>query len=332
MRLAARLLASVLLLTLSLPMAIVQADTGDAIAISGLSGAETAGVVDSFTVTGKSGGSEDPTYTGTVTFTSSDPSALLPIPYTFDGSEGHHVFSVTFKTAGPQSLTATDDSSLTDTANTVVSAGPAQSVDASATSTSSLTSGSSRDVVATVADAFGNPVIGDSVAFSKTGGSGSVTGLDTEITDSSGTATDTVTASLAGAITITAADGSKNDTAGFTIVHGSVASVSLAPSSSSISPGDSQSYTTTASDAAGNTWDETGTAILSITPNGSCDTTSCTASVGGSHTVHTNYLGKTDTSTLTVGNNPPTAVNDSKTVLENASQHRDRRPGQRHRP
>ena len=30
-------------------------------------------------------------------------------------------------------------------------------------------------------------------------------------------------------------------------------------------------------------------------------------------------LGKTDTATLTVGDNPPAAVNDSKTVLENAS-------------
>ena len=101
MRIAARLLASVLLLTLSLPMAIVQADTGDAIAISGLSGAETAGVADSFTVTGMSGGSTDTDYTGTVTFTSSDPSAVLPDPYTVRRrATGVTLFTVTFETGG----------------------------------------------------------------------------------------------------------------------------------------------------------------------------------------------------------------------------------------
>ncbi len=84
MRLAARLLASFLLLTLSLPMAVVQADTGDPIVISGLSGAETAGVADSFTVTGMSGGSVDPNYTGTVTFTSSDSAARPSRAYMFD--------------------------------------------------------------------------------------------------------------------------------------------------------------------------------------------------------------------------------------------------------
>ncbi len=57
-------------------------------------------------------------YTGTVTFTSSDPMAALPASYTFvPGDGGQHVFSsVTLRNGGPQSLTATDSvqPSLTD--------------------------------------------------------------------------------------------------------------------------------------------------------------------------------------------------------------------------
>ncbi len=46
-------------------------------------------------------------FTGTVTLTSSDPSATLPAAYTFTtGDAGVHVFPVTLKTAGTQSITA----------------------------------------------------------------------------------------------------------------------------------------------------------------------------------------------------------------------------------
>src|SRR5260370_13435156 len=50
-------------------------------------------------------------YTGTVQFTSSDGQALLPGNYTFvAGDNGVHTFSngVTLKTAGSQTVTATD--------------------------------------------------------------------------------------------------------------------------------------------------------------------------------------------------------------------------------
>src|SRR5579862_9625650 len=72
MRLAARLFASVLLLTLSLPVGAALADPGDTLVI-GLSTTEVAGVVDhSLTVTAQLAGITDPLYAGTVTFTSSD--------------------------------------------------------------------------------------------------------------------------------------------------------------------------------------------------------------------------------------------------------------------
>jgi hypothetical protein len=48
-------------------------------------------------------------YTGTIHFTSSDNSATLPVDYTFTSADqGSHLFSVTFATAGDQSLTALD--------------------------------------------------------------------------------------------------------------------------------------------------------------------------------------------------------------------------------
>lgn len=50
------------------------------------------------------------TYEGTVTFTSTDPRAILPEPYTFTGGDpgadqGEHFFTVIFRTAGAQTLT-----------------------------------------------------------------------------------------------------------------------------------------------------------------------------------------------------------------------------------
>jgi hypothetical protein len=53
-------------------------------------------------------------YQGTVAFTSSDGSAVLPNNYTFAaGDHGKHTFSVTLNTAGNQSVTATDTSNNT---------------------------------------------------------------------------------------------------------------------------------------------------------------------------------------------------------------------------
>lgn len=67
-----------------------------------------------------------PNYTGTVHFTSTDSSAILPADYTFTTSDlGHHVFSVTFATTGSQTLTATDTADATVTASHDVTVNPA---------------------------------------------------------------------------------------------------------------------------------------------------------------------------------------------------------------
>jgi predicted outer membrane repeat protein len=67
-------------------------------------------VAGSFTVTARDAfGNTATAYQGTITFTSSDSQAVLPANYTFVAADnGAHTFSATFKTAGTQSLTATD--------------------------------------------------------------------------------------------------------------------------------------------------------------------------------------------------------------------------------
>jgi hypothetical protein len=49
-------------------------------------------------------------YVGTIYFTSSDSKAILPSDYTFVAGDagGVHTFTVTFKSSGTQTLTATD--------------------------------------------------------------------------------------------------------------------------------------------------------------------------------------------------------------------------------
>jgi hypothetical protein len=92
----------------------------------------TAGTPFTITVTAlTAGGQVDDLYTGTVHFTSSDDAAVLPADYKFSKRDlGVHTFTVTLKSAGTQTITATDKShkTITGTASvTVNSMAPAPS-------------------------------------------------------------------------------------------------------------------------------------------------------------------------------------------------------------
>ena len=66
-----------------------------------------------------------PTYTGTVTLTSTDAGAALPATYTFTASDrGVKVFELTPSAAGSQTVTATDGAGLTGTVSVSVQAAP----------------------------------------------------------------------------------------------------------------------------------------------------------------------------------------------------------------
>src|SRR5205814_544258 len=82
------------------------------LAVSGYPSPTTAGTVHAFTVTVTDAfGNVRTNYTGKIHFTSSDPRAALPADYSFTAADqGRHTFAATLKTAGTQTITATDNS------------------------------------------------------------------------------------------------------------------------------------------------------------------------------------------------------------------------------
>jgi hypothetical protein len=152
-----------------------------------------------------------PSYVGTVHFSSSDALAVLPPDSSLTSGTG--TFSVTLKTAGNQTITATDTRALTGTFGpiTVKTTGATQFSVVPATST--ISTGVAFNFTVTALDALNNPVTSYSgtVHFSSTDGSAILPGNST-LTNGTGTfsatlktsgnqtimAADTVTASLTG--------------------------------------------------------------------------------------------------------------------------------------
>lgn len=134
-----------------------------ALSVTGLPSATTAGVVQTITVTARDGdNSTDTGYLGTIHFTSSDAQAVLPANYTFTATDqGVHTFTVTLKTAGSQSITATDTvfSSITGSeAGIVVS--PAAASQLILSGPSDVQNRVAFSLTLTVEDAYGNVVTG----------------------------------------------------------------------------------------------------------------------------------------------------------------------------
>jgi hypothetical protein len=94
--------------------------------VTGFPSPTYANVVHTFTVAAEdSYGNVITSYTGTVTITSSDPSAVLPQPYTFTGTDqGMHTFGANLVTPGTQSLTASDGTLTGSETNIAVNARP----------------------------------------------------------------------------------------------------------------------------------------------------------------------------------------------------------------
>ena len=114
--------------------------------------------------------------------------------------------------------------------------------------------------------------------------------LMTVATGFSFTATDTVTSSIAGSQT------------GITVTRASVVNVVVSPSGSSVTAGSSNTYSATASDAYGNTWDVTSLITWSISPEagGSWSGNVFTSAVAGPWTVTGTYASTAYTTGLTV--------------------------------
>jgi hypothetical protein len=120
------------------------------------SGTDTAGTAVNYTVTALTASNSTATgYSGTVHFTSTDGSATLPGNATL--SSGVGTFSATLKTAGAQTITATDtgNSSITGTSNSIT-VSPAAAASLTIQGPSTVTAGISTTYSITAYDAYGN--------------------------------------------------------------------------------------------------------------------------------------------------------------------------------
>ncbi len=119
-------------------------------------GSAIAGAAKVVTVTAlASNNTTSTSYAGTVHFTSTDASAVLPPNATLVNGVG--TFNVTFKTAGGQTITATDtvNGSINGT-STTINVAPAAAKNLSVTAPANATIGSPISVVVTAKDPFGN--------------------------------------------------------------------------------------------------------------------------------------------------------------------------------
>jgi hypothetical protein len=121
-----------------------------------------AGVAHTITVAAKDQyGNTVPSYTGTVSLSSSDPLATLARPYTFTAADaGIHTFGVLLKTAGMQTVTATDTVTSTITGHEVPAVKPAAAGSFALTGPTSAAVGTPQTYVVTAHDAYGNVATG----------------------------------------------------------------------------------------------------------------------------------------------------------------------------
>jgi hypothetical protein len=182
--------------------------------VSGLTTPRTAGVAGSIRVTATDAyGNRIPSYRGTVHFTSSDAKAKLPANYKFTATDnGTHAFvaSVILKTAGTQSVTATD--TLTKTikgsqTGIVVKAAAVKTLVVSGLTTP-RTKGVAGSIRVTAIDAYGNRVSGyrGTIHFTSSDAKAGLPANYTFKATDAGTHVFTVTLKTAGTQSVTATD------------------------------------------------------------------------------------------------------------------------------
>ncbi|HEV3081124.1 MAG TPA: fibronectin type III domain-containing protein, partial [Gemmataceae bacterium] len=197
----------------------VNAAAASSLIVSGFPATTTAGTAGNFAVTAKDPyGNTATGYTGTVRFTSSDSQAALPANSTLTNGAGS--FTATLKTAGAQSLTATDTVTATITGSqTGITVNPAAaSTLVVAGFPSPVTAGTAATVTVTAKDAYGNTATGYTGTVRITSSDGqAVLPANSTLTNGTGpftatlktagaqslTATDTVTASITGSASVT---------------------------------------------------------------------------------------------------------------------------------
>jgi len=235
--------------------------------VNGFTSPTTAGVAHSVSVTAEDAyGNITPAYTGTVQFTSSDGQAVLPANYTFTaGDAGAHTFSATLKTAGTQSISATDT-----TTSSITGIQTGIQVDPAATSTlvvsgftSPTTAGDAHDFTVRAEDAFGNttPAYAGTVHFTSSDGQAS---LPTEysfngsgVSNDNGLHTFSATLKTAGSQSITVTDTATasitGTQSGIVVNPAATSTLVVGDFTNPTTAGDAHNVTVRAEDAYGNT-------------------------------------------------------------------------------
>jgi len=177
----------------------ISAVTPTSLSVTGLPASVTAGTAKNIIVSAVNGSTVATAYTDTVSFSSTDPKAVLPANYTYTSTDaGTHVFPITFETAGAQSVTVTDmqNANLIGSESTTVTVGAPASLNiVSGNNQTAPTIGTfTLPLVVQLLDAYGNGISGVTVTFTApaTGASGTFAGGSTTAqatTNSSGTAT-----------------------------------------------------------------------------------------------------------------------------------------------
>jgi len=219
----------------------------------------TAGATHSVRVTARdASGNVAIAYAGTIHFASSDTQADLPADYTFTAADaGTRLFDVTLRTAGTQSIRATDtvDGSLDGTQTGIVVEPAAAAVLALSGFPTSVTAGTpgSFDIVAT--DAFGNVATGYAGTLHFTSSDPAAT-LPVDAQLANGTGTFNATLHTVGTQSITATDNANPALAatqhGIVVEAGPAVAFSVGGHPSPTIAGEAHDFTVTARDAAGN--------------------------------------------------------------------------------
>ena len=249
-------------------------------ALTGTPASLAAGGTGSVTVTAEDGyGNVDPTFTGTVTFSSDDPLASLPSAYTFTGADaGVHTFSnaYTLKTAGTRRITATSGAVTGQSGGITVDPGAATTLAVSAPG--SATSGVGFVATVTAKDAYANTATGytGTVTFSSTDGAATLPANYTFVAGDSGSHSFSVTLATSGSKTVTATDtgnGSINGTTAGIVVgagaaSGATSTISASPTSIVANGSSTSTITVQLKDAAGTSLSAGGDTVALSTTGG----------------------------------------------------------------
>jgi hypothetical protein len=240
---------------------LVQAATATHFSVSAPASA-TAGSSFSFTVTAQDQFNNTATgYSGTVHFTSSAVKAVLPANYTFTGADaGVHTFSATLRSAGSQSITATD------TTNSGIFGSQGIAISPAATDhlvlsqfPSKTTAGVAHNFRVTAQDLYGNTTsaFADTVSFSSTDSQSALPASYSFLASDMGVHTFSATLKTAGTQSLTVQDSSHANVAsatmpGITVNPAAASRLQVSGFPSSVLAGTAHNFTVTALDPYGN--------------------------------------------------------------------------------